>query len=215
MAYPVLRQTILPLLARRIHVTGWENLPASGAYLIVCNHQSFLDPPMVAFPFVSRLNRRLYYLTKQPIWSAFERFVGKRGVNWLGMVRLYDKNKADSLRDVKALLLRGDIVCIFPEGTRNRERPGEMLPAKTGAARMALATGVPVVPIGLIAPEGRTTKQSIKNFLNTRLPAELHIGAPLHVDAVPEEQFTHELLEATTRRFMQAVGALANRTYPY
>jgi 1-acyl-sn-glycerol-3-phosphate acyltransferase len=215
MAYPFLRQTLISLLARRIRVTGWENLPTSGGFLLIANHQSFLDPPTVVFPIIPRLNRRIYSLTKEPIWKGFEKILGKRGVDWLGMVRVYDKSKADSLRDVKALLQRGEIVCIFPEGTRNREKPGEMLQGKTGAARVALATGVPVIPLGIVAPEGRTTGQSIRNFLNPRLPAELHIGPALHVDKVPEEQFTHELLEATTRRFMQAIGALAGRSYPY
>jgi 1-acyl-sn-glycerol-3-phosphate acyltransferase len=124
---------------------GREHIPARGPVIIAANHRSFLDPFVIG----TMARRPLYYVAKQELFrnrlqawllNALGAFPVRRGAS-----------DEDMIGTAKAILARGDIVLIFPEGTRTR--PGSLGKPKRGVGRLALESGAPVVPVAVIGTE--------------------------------------------------------------
>jgi glycerol-3-phosphate dehydrogenase (NAD(P)+) len=126
----------------RLSRIGREHLPADGPVIFAANHRSFLDPFVIG----TMMRRPIYYVAKKELFR-------NRAQGWLlnalGAFPV-DRGNADGdmIETAKAILARGDCVLIFPEGTR--VRPGPPGKAKRGVGRLALETGVPIVPIAVI-----------------------------------------------------------------
>lgn len=128
----------------RCRVEGVEAVPPFGPLLVVSNHLSLLDPPLLAVT----VPRRLHYLAKESVfrtppvrwllrgYGAFP--VARRGHDVRGM------------RWVQGLLQRDLAVALFPEGTR---RPGGLRRPVPGVVRLHLATRAPVLPVGITGTE--------------------------------------------------------------
>jgi len=147
--------------------TGQQNIPDTGAVLLVSNHVSFLDVFFVGIP----LRRQLNYVARStlflPILGALIRSVGgfpiqREGIGASGM--------KETLRRLKA----GGVVTLFPEGTRSPD--GEIGPLKPGIAALAARVRVPVVPAGLAGmfeAWPRTRRFPVPH------PIRIHYGAPI------------------------------------
>jgi 1-acyl-sn-glycerol-3-phosphate acyltransferase len=148
LVYGVVRALLQPffhIYFRYVRI-GREHIPAEGPVIIAANHRSFIDPFVIA----TMARRPMYYVAKKEIFllnrllawilSALGAFPVDRGAG--------DEQMIDT---AKAILARGDIVLIFPEGTRTR--PGALGRPKRGVGRLALETGAPVVPIAVIGTE--------------------------------------------------------------
>jgi len=149
--YPVLH-TIVPPVARAVWrptVEGVEHVPMSGPVLIASNHLSFTDS--VVIPVVAP--RKVVFLAKSEYFTS-PGIKGRLTRIWfegLGMVPVdRDDTRAalDALDIARDVLRRGEAFGIYPEGTRSRD--GRLYRGRTGVAQLALTTGVPVVPVGLI-----------------------------------------------------------------
>lgn len=208
--YPFLRRTLVPLLRHRVRVTGTEHLPADGAFIIAANHQSYLDPPLVWLGLFPVLKRKLWFVTTEYVWRSLKKVFGQRGLDWMGILPIVQTDKARVVELALTHLRAGEPVVIFPEGTRNRTGQPVLLPGKTGVARLALGTGAPVVPIGLVAPPGLTTGQAIRNFFS-RHPATLTVGPPIRFPR--EADPAKERLTAVTTETMRAIGRLCGKDY--
>lgn len=220
MAFAFLRRTLLPLALRRIRVEGLDRVPLDGPFIIVANHQSYLDAVLVAVPLAMHRNCKAWWLTTEHIWRAFRRIGGSGLLRWLGMLPISEANKADSLRPALERLAAGGVVGIFPEGRRNKRNVNPdwdqtMLKGKTGAARLALTSGVPVVPVGLVAPAGSTATEAIRNFLSPSKPAIVRFGSPVSFSKQDPATFSRQLLDQVTRQMMQAVARLSHKEYPH
>jgi len=133
------------LIYFRMQRIGLEYIPKRGPVIIAANHRSFLDPFVIA----CMARRPMYYVAKQEI------FVG-RVISWLltslgAFPVRRGASDAETIVTAKAILERGDIVLIFPEGTRTR--PGALGAPRRGVGRLALETGAPVVPVAVIGTE--------------------------------------------------------------
>lgn len=137
--YPLTR-----LLARR-RFEGLEHIPETGPVLVVCNHVSYLDPIYTAV-FVHRRGRIPRFLAKASLWRTP---VLRRLLVSTGQIPVYRGHReADSsLRAAKQALAAGQAVLIYPEGTITRDPEHWPMVARTGVARLALESGVPVVPV--------------------------------------------------------------------
>jgi 1-acyl-sn-glycerol-3-phosphate acyltransferase len=145
-AGPLLRGVFRPW------VSGAENIPAQGAVILASNHLSFIDS--VFLPLV--IERNMVFLAKS------EYFTGKGLKGWLtkmffigtGMLpidRSGGKASEASLNTGLRVLSEGNVLGIYPEGTRSPD--GKMYRGRTGVARMILEAGVPVVPVAMIDTE--------------------------------------------------------------
>src|SRR3954452_8491760 len=130
----------------RLERIGREHIPATGPVILASNHRSFLDPFVIAV----MARRPIYFVAKK------ELFLFHPVVSWLlnalGAFPI-DRGASDqgAMATARAILERGEVVLMFPEGTR--VRPGSLGRPKRGVGRLALETGAPVVPVAIIGSE--------------------------------------------------------------
>lgn len=210
MAYPLLRIFVFPFVFRHIEaVEGIENLPTKGPYIVAANHMSYIEPSLLAALVSRKTNQRAYSLTKQSIWKVYRRF----GIaDWMGLIPVDPMNRRACLEIAEQLLRQGFPVLIFPEARRNDEQ--QLARAKTGVAELALRTRVPVFPLGYRGPEGRTTRQSLKNFLFHGKEIRIRVGKPL-VFPQSSGEFQYEQLRTAADVIMRAIAPLCGKPYPY
>jgi glycerol-3-phosphate dehydrogenase (NAD(P)+) len=174
----------------RMSRVGREHLPKRGPVIVASNHRSFLDPFVIA----TMARRPMYYVAKEELFrkrwqawvlNALGAFPVKRGAN-----------DEDMIETAKAILARGDIVLIFPEGTRIR--PGSLGKPKRGVGRLALETGVPVVPVAVLGTEAVRRGWRIRPH-----KVRIRAGRPLRFPQV--EQPSRALAGAVTDRIWPCV----------
>jgi 1-acyl-sn-glycerol-3-phosphate acyltransferase len=178
------------LIYLRMARIGREHIPAKGPVIIAANHRSFLDPFVIA----TMARRPMYYVAKQELFSRrWQAWI----LNALGAFPV-DRGHADadSIATAKRILGRGDIVLIFPEGTRIR--PGALGRAKRGVGRLALETGAPVVPVAVIGTETVRRGWRIRPH-----KVRIRAGRPLHFPRVPDA--SPQLAAAVTERIWPCV----------
>lgn len=144
--YRFAKSVLAPIMTPwvRISATGTENIPEKGPYLLVFNHLSNVDPLCVCWYFMKR-DVPVRFLAKKSMFSVP---VFGRIIDGMGLIPV-DRatNPAQSLIPATQALKRGEVVCIWPEGTLTQEPDMWPMSFKTGAARLALDTGAPVIPV--------------------------------------------------------------------
>ncbi len=145
--YWTLRAVLVPFFRVyfRLERIGREHLPRNGPLLLAANHRSFLDPFVIG----TLVRRPVYYMAKREL---FERRWQAWLLNGLGAFPV-DRGAGDAhaMDTARAILVRGDCVVIFPEGTR--VRPGPLGDPRRGVGRLALETGAAVAPVATIGTE--------------------------------------------------------------
>ena len=128
----------------RWHLAGLEHIPPDGPVIVASNHLSYLDGLAVAYG-VHRAGRRPRFLTKSGLFKVPVIGPALRG---LGMIPVDRGTRAApaSLDNAKAALERGEVVVVFPEGTTSTAPDLALGRPKTGTARLALASGMEIVP---------------------------------------------------------------------
>lgn len=199
--YPLIRL----LFVRR--VADVERLPASGPYIIAANHSSYMDHLMLAGVVLKHRGRKLHFLTRK---EAFEGYWSNLWHLANGCVPV-DRASPEiaSFRTMMGLLKRGDIVVIYPEGTRSVD--GQPLPPKPGVIRLALHAAVPVVPIGIngahkILPKGRLIPRPAR--------ATLAIGEPLYLNLRVTDPKSKGEVEKELHHLMGEIHRLAATRKP-
>lgn len=201
MAYRLVAWLIMPFLRWRIrHVIGLNQVPATGALIIVANHNSWIDPALII--------STLYPLLKRPI--CFIAASGKYRA--LGGLPIDRSNKAQVVDTAVALLNKGGAIGVFPEGNANST--GDLQHGRTGAARLALRSGAPVLPIGVRYTQGKNPLAVLRDLLRAK-HATLEIGAPLRYQKTSAEGITYELLQAVTRDIIKHLAILSGKHNSY
>jgi len=192
----VLRPLLMVLTHRRW--SGSEHLPPEGGFVVVTNHYSYLDP-FVFGHFLVDHGYSPRYLGKVEVFRI-------PVVGWI--VRKADQipvhresgRAADAYRSAVAAVRAGKTVAIYPEGTLTRDPELWPMRGKTGAARVALETRCPVVPIAtwgaheILPPYSRSVR------LFPRRTMRVQAGPPVRLDDLHDLPLSAEvLLEATTR----------------
>jgi 1-acyl-sn-glycerol-3-phosphate acyltransferase len=209
--YRTLELTLAPALRAvfRPTVTGLENVPRTGPVILAANHVSFADE--VFTPLAAR--RQIVYFAKSEYFTG--RGLRGRGVaaffNAMGHVPVArgDTRSAAGVIEIGVEVLEaGRVLGIYPEGTRSRD--GRLHKFRTGVARVALRSGAPVVPVGLVGtgdvkpPEGRRWH---------RAPVEVHFGAPMEFGHLAEQERSARVLREVTEQVRSAVQELSGQEY--
>jgi 1-acyl-sn-glycerol-3-phosphate acyltransferase len=141
--YRVVRAVVLSIfkVVFRVSVKGREHVPSSGVYIVAPSHRSILDIPFTAFV----AKRRIRFMAKRELFSSR---IGRVIFNAMGAISV-DRGNTDraALRESQAALESGELLSIFPEGTR-RHGP-ELGELYDGVAYLALKLGVPILPVGV------------------------------------------------------------------
>jgi putative phosphoserine phosphatase/1-acylglycerol-3-phosphate O-acyltransferase len=136
----------------RFSIDGVDSIPRTGPVLLVSNHRSYFDVAAIGLV-AARLRRPVRFMAKQELFDA--PVVGQlvRALGGIPVER--GSGSADPMRRATAALRAGEVVIVLPQGTipRGEQFFDPVLHGHTGAARLAAATGAPVVPIGLWGTE--------------------------------------------------------------
>ena len=199
----------LTRLLFRPWIEGEENIPESGPAILVSNHISagdtFLVPAMI--------KRRLTFPAKAELFSG--RGIRGRITGWfmksigqLPMDRSGGRASATSMDGVLGVLESGELLGIYPEGTRSPD--GRLYKGKTGVARIVLQAGVPVIPVGMINTQFVPTR--LLKIPLMRRPG-IRIGRPLDFSRYAGSGNDRTVLRWVTDEIMNAVMELTGQTY--
>lgn len=174
----------------RVGKIGKENVPRTGAYIMCANHTSNWDPPII----VACTNRKMHIMAKAELFkNKFICWFAEKC--WVFPVKRGGKD-IESMKHSLKVLKDGEMLMLFPEGTRNgMSKNGK---AQNGAAFMALRTGVPVIPVGIIG--------DMKPFHKVTL----NYGKPLDFSEYKSNKPEKEVLEKVSQEIMDNIIMLTN-----
>ena len=199
----------LSLLVRR-HWGGRENVPSDGGVLVVANHISNFDV-LVLGEFVIWAGRWPRFLGKAEIWKVPVLGWLARSCEQIPVLRNTAAAR-DSLIHAERALQDGKAVAVYPEGTITADPDGWPMTARTGAARLALKTGVPVIPIGQTGSEqvlGGKRLEWRRLFSLRRRPVHVLAGPPVDLSRFRADgEPTREAIEGAAVAIMDAITAL-------
>ena len=188
LSWPILRGLY------RLKAVGLENLPSDGGYVLSANHTSNFDPWPLGVPLFPR--RFLRFMAKSELfWPPLGWLVKGAG----GFKVRRGESDTHAIATAEALARKGYVVVMFPEGTRRSKglRKKHVARAHTGAARIALAASVPLVPAAI----------SGTDRLRYLAPLRVAYGVPVDIDDLRGRPVGDVAQEATDR-LMQAIHAL-------
>lgn len=172
--YRLARTILKPWLATwfKWHIEGIENIPRSGPAILAFNHIAYLDPLAAAY-IVDRAGRIPRFLAKQELFEDKKIAWVLRGAKQIP-VRRGTSDAPMALDHAIAAVERGEIIVVFPEGTITTDPELNPMAAKTGLARLALATKAPVIPAALwgtanIWPKGHAKHWSPRQDICVRV----------------------------------------------
>jgi len=164
--------------AWRVDVRGLEHVPTDGGAVLAFNHHSYLDFVMVAWAIHIQLHRPVRFLAKREIWQSGIAGWIVRFADAVPVDRGSRTGRASAFAAATVALRNGDLVGVAPEQTISPSH--ELLPFRTGAARMAQLGGVPIIPvIGWGTQRAVPWRGSIRPRF--RLPVTVDYGPALHV----------------------------------
>ena len=196
---PVLR------LLYRPKASGLENIPVDGPAIIAANHQSFLDDFLL--PLVVP-KRKMVFLAKAEYFDKWYLRWFFKAANVIPVRRESKSAAEDALRAGVRALREGQLVGIFPEGTRSPD--GRLYRGKTGVARMALEARVPVIPAALI---GTFELMPYNRKIPKAGRAEVRFGKPLRFDRHYDTPADRFVLRSVTDEIMYEIMLLSGQEY--
>lgn len=211
MGYWLVKAVLTPILRVmfRPKITGLANVPTEGGLIMAGNHTTFMDNFMIPL----LMSRRVTYVAKSDYFtgSGIKGLLQRMFFGGVGMIpidRSGGKASEAALQTGLRVLLEGGVMGIFPEGTRSPD--GRLYRGKTGVARLALAAGVPVVPVGLVGlhrlqPAGQTIPKFGK--------VEIRIGKPLDFSRYAGMEDDRFVLRSITDEIVYELMVLGGQEY--
>jgi len=206
--YAVTRSVVIPSLRAwfRWHLEGLEHVPKEGPAIIATNHIAYFDPLAVAYGVV-KAGRRPRFLAKAELMN--DRRIGwvLRGCGQIEVQR-GTRNAVQALEHAFNALDRGEVVCIFPEGTVTPDPDLRPMASKTGTPRLALRSGAPVIPCGVWGTANVWPKDFRHNW-KFKQELAVRFGEPVEFRGDPDsaEEWA-EAGEAITNRIAELVASI-------
>ncbi|HVY08813.1 MAG TPA: lysophospholipid acyltransferase family protein [Mycobacteriales bacterium] len=203
---PVIRVVLalFRLLGFRLTILGAENIPATGGAVIASNHVSYFDFMFVGLPAHHRGRRLVRFMAKQAVFDNPVSGPLMRGMHHIPVDRAAG---AAAYRSAVAALQAGELVGVFPESTISRAFvPRDF---KSGAARMAIEAGVPLIPVAVWGGH-RVWTTGRKPRLRRGVPITIEVAEPMQLPAgASPDQVTAQLREVLT-----SLVEKVQRSYP-
>jgi 1-acyl-sn-glycerol-3-phosphate acyltransferase len=192
--YEIVRMVLTPILVffYRMRCIDSDKVPVEGPAVITPNHFSFLDHFFVAV----YLRRKVHFMAKSQLFKRPMQFIYTHG----GVFPvLRGRRDTEAFESAHAILGRGDLVVMYAEGGRSRS--GDLGQAKPGIGRIALETGVPIVPTAI------SGSQDVRNWRRLRFPkVTVQFGDPVRFEKVEEP--TREQSQAAADLIFERVEKL-------
>ncbi|MGF1429751.1 lysophospholipid acyltransferase family protein [Kitasatospora sp. LaBMicrA B282] len=192
---------------------GWENFPKEGGFLTVVNHNSVIDPVVYAH-FQYNSGRPPRILGKASIFRVpFIGFMMRK----TGQIPVYrdSTDAAQAFRAAIDAIDNGQVVQFYPEGTITRDPDLWPMTGKSGAARVALMTGAPVIPVAhwgaheIVPPYGKGLGgKPAKVSLFPRHKVVVAAGPPVDLSRYQGQELTSQVLREATEDIMDAITAV-------
>jgi len=176
---------VLLLLLTRLRVKGKENVPSQGPVVVIANHLNLADPPLLGVS----LGRKVVFMAKKELFRSRFSSYFIRGFGAFPVHRGQLDRKA--LRQAGQVLAKGMALVMFPEATRSKS--GQLQPAFSGSALIALRSGVPILPIGI---SGTEKIKGVGWFLR-RPEITVNIGHSFHLPPASSKLTKVELTKLT------------------
>lgn len=189
----------------RIRIEAEGDLPQDGPLIVVANHMSNADPPLVAGWLTPLLGRQMHILAKDAL------FVGPIGavLRRLGATPVRSGGSdIEAYRMALGILDRGEILCIFPEGTRSPD--GVMAEPKPGVAMLATRSGVPILPVGVSGSDRFQGRGRRFPRIGTRIT--VRVGTPFIV-GLEAGQPRRQAMQDASDEIMRRVAALVDERH--
>ncbi|WP_424766093.1 lysophospholipid acyltransferase family protein [Paenibacillus sp. sgz302251] len=169
----------------RLEARGTENIPTEGAVILASNHISNFDPPTVGI----KVKRKVHFMAKEelfkvPVFGSLIRAFGAFPVKRGGVSK-------DAIKSAITMLKDGNMLGIFPEGTRNNQSGA----AKKGAAMIAVRSGAVIVPVAIIGRYKPFSKMTVC------------YGKPIDLSAIIEDT-SSDMLDRVTEAIMAHIREL-------
>ncbi len=203
----ILRPTIRAMMKHEWQ--GQDNILPSGGVIIAANHLSYADVLAVAL-FVDQAGRYPVYLAKSTLFDI--KVLGPILAK-LGQLPVY-RGQADAalvLRDAEEGVRNGACVMFYPEGTVTRDPAMWPMVSKTGVARLALATGAPVVPLASWGAQDVLPYPTAKLHVIPRRTVHIIAGPPVDLSEFQGKPLDNKTLRAATDKIMADVTVLLSK----
>ena len=208
-AWRTLTKIILPPIIRgtmRHEWSGQEHFPASGGMIVAANHLSYADVLALCL-YVHKAGRYPVFLAKESLFRIKVVGAVMRGTGQLPVYR----GQADAalvLRDAEEGIRNGACVVVYPEGTVTRDPMLWPMVSKTGVARLALATGAPVIPLASWGAQEVLPYGSFKPHVIPRRLVKISAGPPVDLSEFLGEPIDNRVMRSATDMIMAEVTQL-------
>ncbi|MGA5462691.1 lysophospholipid acyltransferase family protein [Mycobacterium sp. NPDC050041] len=185
-------------------VTGVENLPTTGGAVVAINHTSYFDFTFAGLPaYRQKQGRKVRFMAKREV---FDHKITGPIMRSLRHIEVDRDSGAASFDAACAALKGGELVGVYPEATISRSF--EIKQFKSGAARMAIAAGVPIVPHIVWGAQRIWTKGHPKNLYRPKVPITVAVGEPIE-PTLPAHELTallHSRMQHLLERVQESYG---------
>ena len=190
-------------IVAKVEVSGREDIPERGGFVIATNHLGFMDAPMAFYA----LNRWDLFIPVAEKWgeSAFLRWLGKY-LNFVFIDRFNPDIQA--MRRIITLMEQEHILVIAPEGTRSRV--GSLIEAKPGASYLAAKLGRPIIPVALAGTEDKVILGNLRRLRRSSIL--VRAGKPFTLPPLPREG-RDEILKKYTDEIMCQIAVMLPEKY--
>ncbi len=212
MFYWLLRWVVLGPVLRlvfRPHIEGEEHVPEEGPAILASNHLSYADWLFMPLS----LPRRVTFVAKAEYFTSpgLKGWLQKQFFSGAGQVPI-ERGSASAaegaLKSAKKVLAKGGLFGIYPEGTRSHD--GKLYRGRTGVARLALETGVPVIPVAVVGTD--TVAPPGKKF-GTLVRPYVRFGTPLDFSRYEGMEDDRYILRSITDEIMYEILELGGQEY--
>lgn len=205
-----------------IHISGLENIDRDKNYIFAMNHQSIMDIPIAFAVLVPLTNQRLILFLSHIFYAIFFPLTRPLGVLRINMnkgksKRIIRFNQGQIIRGIRRLRL-GSSALIYPEGTTVGGKESNILRGETGVIRLALRSGIPIIPIGIQGSNHAypfLVKSNNPFNLKAKHPIYINIGNPIclkehqSVDVKRHSDDAQIILRNLTDRLMEKLAELS------